>query len=110
MTDPMAALEEILAKSNTGKYVLRLYITGHTPRSARAIANIRRTCDQFLKDRYELTVIDLFDDPEKAQQEKVIAVPTLVKTLPLPLRRLIGDLSDESRVLLALDIQPSDEP
>jgi circadian clock protein KaiB len=63
-----------------------------------------------MTDRYELTVIDLFDDPEKAQQEQVIAVPTLVKTLPLPLGRLIGDLSDESRVLLALDIQPSDEP
>jgi len=63
-----------------------------------------------MTDRYELTVIDLFDDPEKAQQEQVIAAPTLVKTLPLPLRRLIGDLSDESRVLLALDIQPSDEP
>jgi circadian clock protein KaiB len=63
----MAAIEEILAKSNTGKYVLRLYITGHTTRSARAIANIRKTSERFLKDRYGLTVIGLFDDPEKAR-------------------------------------------
>lgn len=109
MSDPMAALDKVLAKSNAGKYVLRLYVTGHTQRSSRAIANIRRICDQFLKDQYELTVIDLFENPEEAQQEQVIAAPTLVKTLPLPLRRLIGDLSDERRVLLALDIQPSDE-
>jgi circadian clock protein KaiB len=104
MSDPKAALEKVLAKSSAGKYELRLYVTGHTPRSSHAIANIRRICDQFLKDRHELTVIDLFEHPEKARQEQVIAAPTLVKTRPLPLRRLIGDLSDESRVLLALDI------
>lgn len=109
MTDPMAALEAILAKSAAGKYILRLYVTGQTPRSASAIANIRSICEQFLKDRYELTVIDLFEHPEEAHKEQVIAAPTLVKRFPPPLRRLIGDLSNENRVLLALDIHPSDE-
>ena len=110
MTDPMAAREEVLAKSAAGRYILRLYVSGQTPRSASAIANIRSICEQFLKERYELTVIDLFEHPEDAQQEQVIAVPTLVKRLPPPLRRLIGDLSDRRRVLLALDLQGSDEP
>jgi len=89
--------------------VLRLCIAGHTPRSALAIANIRRICDQFLQDRYELTVISFVDHPEVAREEQVIAAPMLMKTLPLPLRRLIGDLSNEGRVLRALDIHTSDE-
>lgn len=106
---PMEALEAMLAESRTGKHVLRLYVTGHTARSERAIDNIRKTCDRVLKNRYELTVVDLFENPELAQEEQVIAAPTLVKSMPLPLRRLIGDLSDERRVLLALDIQEDDE-
>lgn len=110
MIDSTAELEEMLTKTSSGKYALRLYVTGQTPRSTAAITNIRRTCERFLKDRYELTVIDLFDQPERAKEEQVIAAPTLVKMLPPPLRRLIGDLSDESRVLIALDIDLADEP
>ncbi|MCA1732437.1 MAG: circadian clock protein KaiB [Acidobacteria bacterium] len=88
---------------------MRLYIAGYTPRSVLAIANIRRTCDHFLRDRYELTVISLVDHAEEAKKERVIAAPTLVKALPLPVRKLIGDLSDEGRVLRALDIHTTDE-
>lgn len=106
MSDALAAFEAMLAAPTDGRYVLRLYVTGQTSRSVRAIENIRQTCERFLKGRYELTVIDLFEDPQRARQEQVIAAPTLVKMLPLPLRKLIGDLSDERRVLLALDLEP----
>lgn len=106
MSDPMAPLEAMLATSKESKYVLRLYIAGHTPRSAFAIANIRRICDEYLQDRYELTVIGLVDHIEEARVERVVVSPTLVRTLPLPMRKLIGDLSDERCVLLALDIPP----
>ena len=109
MSDPTAALEEILATSREAKYALRLYVAGNTPRSALAIANIRRICDRYLPDRYELTVVSLIDHTEEAKEEHVIVAPTLVKTLPLPMRKLIGDLSDESCVLLALDIHTPDK-
>ncbi|HET7710543.1 MAG TPA: circadian clock KaiB family protein [Thermoanaerobaculia bacterium] len=89
-------------------YLLRLYVTGQTVRSARAIENIRRICDRFLKDRFELTVIDLFAEPARAREEEVVAAPMLVRISPRPLRRLIGDLSDERRVLLALGIPQPD--
>jgi circadian clock protein KaiB len=109
MDDPITAFEELLAKSNRGTYVLRLYITGITPQSTRAVANLRKLCEARLKDRYELTVVDLYQTPEEAQGEQIIAAPTLIKKLPLPLRRLIGDLSNTNRVLLALDIKPETE-
>lgn len=102
--DPMAELEQLLAKSGQGKYVLRLYIAGNTPQSSRAVANIKKLCESSLKDRYELNVIDLYQSPEDAKGEQIVVAPTLVKQLPLPLRRLIGDLSNTNRVLLALDI------
>ena len=88
------------------KYLLRLYITGTTPQSQRALANIKRICEDHLQDRYELQVIDIYQIPTLARDEQIIAAPTLVKMLPLPLRRLIGDLSDERRVLLGLDVRP----
>ncbi len=105
----MVPPETIPAGSEDTTYVLRLYIAGYTPRSALAITNIRRICDHFLPDRYELTVISLVDHAEDANVEQVIVAPTLVKKLPLPPRKLIGDLSNEGRVLLALDIHTSDE-
>ena len=86
-------------------YVLRLYVSGNTPRSLNAIANVKRICEEHLKERYELEVIDLYQQPQLAQGEQIIAAPTLIKKLPLPLRRIIGDMSRIERVLVGLDLQ-----
>jgi len=88
------------------QYVLRLYITGMTPRSTRAVQNVRRICEERLKDRYDLEVIDVYQQPELAKSEQIVAAPTLIRKLPLPLRRIIGDLSAVDKVLLGLDIVP----
>ncbi|MBF0108613.1 MAG: circadian clock protein KaiB [Magnetococcales bacterium] len=88
------------------KYLLKLYITGHTPRSERAIKNLRRICEHDLAGRYETRVIDILEQPQLAEDEKILATPTLIKALPPPLRRIIGDLSDTDRVLLGLDLLP----
>lgn len=87
-------------------YVLRLYVTGKTPNSLRAITNLKELCDQYLPSRYDLQVIDIYQQPELAEEDQILATPTLVKELPPPLRRLIGDLSDRERVLVKLDLQP----
>src|SRR4051812_37305632 len=87
------------------KYVLKLYVTGQTPRSTQAIANLRRLCEEELRGQYEMVVIDVLERPQLAEDEKILATPTLVKELPIPIRRLIGDLSDTERVLLGLDLQ-----
>jgi circadian clock protein KaiB len=87
------------------QYVLRLFVSGVTPRSNFAIANIKAICERELAGRYELEVIDIYQQPELAKQNKVVAVPTLIKTLPAPIRRLIGDLSEEEKVLVGLDIR-----
>jgi circadian clock protein KaiB len=86
------------------RFVLRLYVTGATARSTRAIANLRQFCEQHLSDRYELEVIDLYQQPELAAGEQLIAAPTLIKRLPLPLRRLVGDLSNQQRMMAGLDL------
>ena len=88
------------------QYVLRLFITGATPRSVRAIANLRRVCDEHLKGAYDLEVVDLYQDPDAAKNYQIIAAPTLVKMLPLPLRKIIGDLADDEKVLAGLDLAP----
>lgn len=87
------------------KYLLRLYITGITPRSTRAIQNIQKICEENLKGRYKLEVIDIFQQPMLAKDEQIVAVPTLIKELPHPLRRLIGDMSDKERVLVGLELK-----
>lgn len=87
-------------------YVLRLYVTGTTPRSTRAIENMRAICEQYLKGRYDLEVIDIYQDPEASRDAQIIAAPTLVKMLPEPLRRVIGDLSDHDKVLAGLNLVP----
>ena len=87
-------------------YQLRLFITGSTPRSTRAIENMRRICSENLDGRYHLQVIDVYQDPEATREFQIIATPTLVKVLPEPLRRIIGDLSDKERVLAGLDLAP----
>lgn len=94
-------------KRSEPKYLLRLYVTGSTPRSARSIFNIRALCEDRLRDRYELEVVDIYQQPELAREQQIIAAPTLIKTLPLPLRKLVGDLSDRERVLVGLDLKPA---
>jgi circadian clock protein KaiB len=86
-------------------YMLRLYITGTTPQSTRAILNIRKICEEHLKGRYELEVVDISQHPTLAIGEQIIAAPTLIKKLPLPLRRFIGDMSQTERILLGLDLR-----
>lgn len=88
------------------KYLIKLYVTGQTPRSLRAIANLRKICDEELSGLYELVVIDVLERPQLAEDEKILATPTVVKELPQPIRRIIGDLSDSERVLLGLDLRP----
>lgn len=85
-------------------YRLRLFVTGTTPRSTRAIRNIRAICEEHLANRYDLEVIDIYQHPEHVRVEQIIVTPTLVKHLPQPVRKLIGDLSDTARVLAALDV------
>ena len=91
------------------RFLLKLYITGQTPKSQRAIANLRRLCDEELQGQYELDIIDILERPQLAEDEKILATPTLAKELPPPLRRIIGDLSDKDKVLLGLDLQPYTE-
>jgi circadian clock protein KaiB len=88
------------------KFKLRLYITGKTPKSERAIANLKEICEKELKGLYELSVIDVLENPQLAENEKILATPTLIKDLPPPLRRIIGDLSNSDKVLLGLDLSP----
>ncbi len=104
-----AEFERALTRREKQHYKLRLYVTGMTPQSTRAIQNIQRICEEHLKGRYELEVVDIYQQPTLAQGEQIIAAPTLVKNLPLPLRRLIGDLSSTERVLLGLDLRPKEE-
>lgn len=104
--DSTKSFETVLKKSLKEKYVLRLYVTGMTPRSTRAIQNIKKICDEELKGRCDLEVIDIYQRPMLAKGEQIIATPTLVKKLPLPLRRFIGDLSDMERIALGLDLKP----
>lgn len=92
-------------KKNSSCYILKLYVTGTTPQSVRAIENIRKICEEHLKGRYILEVIDLYKNPNLAAGEQIIAAPTLIKHLPLPLRRIIGDMSDINRVLVGLDLR-----
>ena len=86
-------------------YVLRLYVAGLMPKSTLAIANIKKICEENLQGNYELEVIDLYQQPQLAQGDQIVAVPTLIKKLPLPLRRIIGDMSDTQRTLVGLDLR-----
>ena len=87
-------------------WILRLYVAGQTPRSLRAVANIQRICAADLQGLYTLEVIDLYQEPQLAQGEQIVAVPALIKRLPVPLRMVIGDMSDTARVLVGLDLLP----
>jgi circadian clock protein KaiB len=103
---PLSRTEEFeaLATSETGHYILRLYVSGATPRSMRAIDNIKRICETTLKDHYTLEVIDVYQQPEMVTQDQVVAAPTLIRQLPMPVRKLVGDLEDSEHVLKGLDL------
>jgi len=92
-------------QGDTKEYSLRLYVTGQTPRSLRSVENLRALCEKHLKDRYDLQVIDIYQQPALAKEMQILAAPTLIKALPLPLRRLVGDFSDQNRVVLGLDLK-----
>ncbi len=102
--DSNQALERVLVSSQEASYVLRLYVAGMTSKSVRAVANIKQLCEEYLQGQYELEVIDLYQQPQLARGEQIIAAPTLIKKLPLPLRRIVGDLSKTERVLVGLDL------
>jgi len=104
----VAAFEAaVTAAGPTAHYVLRLYVTGTTPHSTRAIVNIRKICEEHLQGRYLLEVVDISRHATLAKGEQIIAAPTLIKQLPLPLRRFIGDMSQTERILLGLDLRKS---
>ena len=106
ISDSTEAFEKLIAGTTCeDRYILRLYVTGMTPRSTEAFATIKALCEERLQGRYELEVIDIYQHPQLAIDEQIIAVPTLVKLLPAPLRRLVGDLSNQERVLLGLDLR-----
>ena len=102
-----ATFEQAAQAVAVERYVLRLYVTGMTPRSARAVRNLQAICDQYLSGRYDLEVIDIYQQPVLTKGEQIIAAPTLIKKLPLPMRRIIGDMSNHERVLLGLDLVPA---
>jgi len=104
--DTVRKLKKKAKELKQEKYILKLYVTGMTPRSMKAITNIREICEEHLKGRYELEIVDIFQQPVLAKGEQIIAAPTLIKKLPLPLRRFIGDMSDEEKILLGLDLRP----
>lgn len=104
--DSSAEFEELIKNADKEvHFVFRLYITGNTVRSSQAIANIRAVCEDYLAGRYELEVVDIYQQPGAAASEHIIAAPTLVKKLPIPVKRLIGDLADRDKVLIGLDLR-----
>ncbi len=98
--------ERALAEVPQKRYVLRLYISGMTPAATRAITNLKQICEEYLAGRYHLEIVDIYQQPVLAKDEQILAAPTLIKKLPEPLRRIIGDMSNKERVLLGLDLRP----
>lgn len=94
------------AKEKLETYILRLYVAGQTSKSMTAFANLKKICDEYLEGRYQIQVVDLLKDPQLASGDQILAVPTLVRRLPAPIRKIIGDLSNTERVLIGLDLVP----
>lgn len=97
--------ERALATADQRKFVLRLFVSGMTPNSRKAIDNVKKLCEKHLKGRYELEIVDIYQQPALAQEGQIVAAPTLLKELPLPLRKFIGDMSNTDRILLGLDLR-----
>lgn len=106
--DATKQIEKAISRLGKDRYLLRLYVAGTTPRSTMAIANLKGICEEHLADRYDLEVIDIYQHPALGEGEQIIAVPTLIKKLPPPVRKLIGDMSDMEKVLVGLDIRKKD--
>lgn len=103
--DSTAAFEEALSKMEDSKYVLRLYVAGMSPKSVQAIDNIKRICEEYMPGKYQLEVIDIYQNPVFAKDGQIVAAPTLIKELPPPLRKLIGSMANTERVLVAMDLK-----
>ncbi len=101
-----ATMERALRAEKKTKYVLKLYVAGITPASTRAIASITAICEEHLKGRYSLEIVDIYQQPTLAKGEQIIAAPTLIKKLPLPLRRFIGNMANRESILVGLDLRP----
>jgi circadian clock protein KaiB len=93
-------------KKPEAEYVLRLYVAGNTPKSIAALNNLKKYCEEYLQGRYTIEVIDLLIHPQLAEGDQILAIPTLVRKVPVPIRKIIGDLSNEEKVLIGLDIKP----
>ena len=106
MTKAAKRKKQAASRRTKAKYLLRLYVTGTTGKSMRAIQNVRRICEEHLRGLYDLEVVDIYKNLPLARGDQIVAAPTLIKKLPAPLRRLIGDMSDEQRVLVGLDVRP----
>ncbi len=100
--------EEALRRSAKKRYVLRLYVAGMTPISSNAIRNVKRLCVEHLAGRFDLEVVDIYQQPKLASGDQILAVPTLIKKLPPPLRKVIGDMSDETKFLVGIDLKPQE--
>ena len=103
--DAIKDFEMALQDTDKGNYVLRLYVSGMTPNSLRAVENVRKICAEHLEGRYQLEIIDIYQQPIFAKEGQIVAAPTLVKELPPPLRKFIGDMSQTERILLGLDVR-----
>jgi circadian clock protein KaiB len=106
------AFEEALKRGplRRAKYILRLYVSGSSTRSLKAVHNLKKICEEHFPEDYDLEVIDIYENPTAAREEQIIAAPTLVKTLPMPLRRFVGDLSNTQKILIGLDIYKRQDP
>ena len=103
--DDSARFERAVRKQDKTKYVFMLFVTGATPNSTRAVLNVKKFCNEHLHGRYRLRILDIYQQPASAQKEQILAAPTLIKCLPLPLRRFVGDMSDVKRLLRGLELQ-----
>ena len=106
LLDATERFEEAIIRNpaRRAEYILRLYVTGSTPRSLKAISNLKRFCEEHFPDEYELEIIDIYKNPEAVREEQIIAAPTLIKKLPAPLRRFVGDLSNKQKLLVGLGL------
>lgn len=104
----LAALEAASLAARNQRYILRLYVAGLTPRSQEAIRSVTAICEEHLKGRCDLEVIDIYQHPVLAKGEQIIAAPTLIKKLPLPLRKIIGNMADKEKILVGLDLRAKD--
>jgi circadian clock protein KaiB len=107
LTKPKSAAPEAMStKAESRTFVLRLYVAGQTPKSIAAFTNLKKICEEHLAGRYQIEVIDLLENPKLARGDQILAIPTLVRELPVPVRKIIGDLSNTERVLIGLDLLP----